>query len=44
MPLAIPSIHTRLEPDLEELLWSTVNLFHRATDRIERELDKGFYA
>ena len=21
---------TRLEPDLEELLWSTVNLFHRA--------------
>ena len=30
---------TRLEPDLEELLWSTVNLFHRATDRIERELD-----
>jgi hypothetical protein len=30
---------TRLEPDLEALLWSTVNLFHRATDRIERELD-----
>ncbi len=30
---------TRLEPDLEELLWSTVNLFHRAVDRIERELD-----
>jgi len=30
---------TRLEPDLEELLWSTVNLFHRATDRIGRELD-----
>ena len=22
---------TRLEPDLEELLWGTVNLFHRAT-------------
>ena len=22
---------TRLEPDLEDLLWSTVNLFHRAT-------------
>ncbi|MDU6241377.1 MAG: hypothetical protein E6614_20875, partial [Bradyrhizobium sp.] len=21
---------TRLEPDLEDLLWSTVNLFHRA--------------
>ena len=30
---------TRLEPDLEDLLWSTVNLFHRANDRIERELD-----
>src|ERR1700716_2824614 len=30
---------TRLEPDLEELLWSAVNLFHRATHRIERELD-----
>ena len=30
---------TRLEPDLEELLWSTVNLFHRANERIERELD-----
>ena len=27
---------TRLEPDLENLLWSTVNLFHRATCRIER--------
>ena len=24
---------TRLEPDLEDLLWSTVNLFHRAVDR-----------
>ncbi len=30
---------TRLEPDLEDLLWSTVNLFHRAGARIERELD-----
>lgn len=30
---------TRLEPDLEEVLWSTVNLFHRAAARIERELD-----
>jgi hypothetical protein len=30
---------TRLEPDLEDLFWSTVNLFHRAVDRIERELD-----
>ncbi|APO75948.1 hypothetical protein AM571_CH03148 [Rhizobium etli 8C-3] len=31
---------TRLEPDLESLLWSTVNLFHRAGERIERELDR----
>jgi len=30
---------TSLEPDLEDLLWSTVNLFHRAADRVERELD-----
>ena len=30
---------TRLEPDLEGLLWSTVNLFHRAAERIERQLD-----
>lgn len=30
---------SRLEPDLDDLLWSTVNLFHRACDRIERELD-----
>jgi len=31
---------TRLEPDLEPLLWSTVNLFHRALDRFEREATK----
>jgi hypothetical protein len=30
---------TRLEPDLDDLLWSAVNVFHRATDRIARELD-----
>ena len=30
---------TRLEPDLPDLLWSTVNLFHRAADRIGRQLD-----
>ncbi|MBV8534881.1 MAG: DUF2493 domain-containing protein [Alphaproteobacteria bacterium] len=30
---------TRMEGDLEDLLWSTVNLFHRAAHRIERELD-----
>jgi YspA, cpYpsA-related SLOG family len=30
---------TRLEPDLDNLLWSTVNLFHRASGRIAYELD-----
>ncbi|MFZ3238468.1 MAG: DUF2493 domain-containing protein, partial [Stellaceae bacterium] len=30
---------TRLEDDLADVLWSFVNLFHRKTDRIERELD-----
>jgi YspA, cpYpsA-related SLOG family len=30
---------TRLEPDLEDLLWSAVNLFHRAVGRVHRELD-----
>jgi hypothetical protein len=36
----IATLHdTRLEPDLEDLLWSTVNLFHRAANRVQRELD-----
>jgi hypothetical protein len=30
---------TRLEPDLEDLLWVQVNLFHRAAARIDRHLD-----
>ncbi|HEX3861107.1 MAG TPA: DUF2493 domain-containing protein [Stellaceae bacterium] len=30
---------TRLEDDLRDLLWSFVHIFHRKTDRIERELD-----
>jgi hypothetical protein len=30
---------TRLEPDLDDLLWSTVNLFHRAIDRVQSALD-----
>lgn len=30
---------TRLEPDLEDLLWSIGNIFHRAATRIERQLD-----
>lgn len=31
---------TRLEPDLEALLWSTVNIFHRMVGQVERELDR----
>ena len=31
---------TRLEPDLETMLWSIVNVFHRRIDRIEQELDR----
>ncbi|MGX8009083.1 DUF2493 domain-containing protein [Mesorhizobium sp. ORM8.1] len=38
--LVVAMADTRLEPDLEELLWGTVNLFHRACHRIERELDE----
>jgi YspA, cpYpsA-related SLOG family len=30
---------TRAEPDLEGLLWGTVYLFHRAAERVERQLD-----
>lgn len=30
---------TRLEPDLPDLLWSVVNVFHRCIDRIQRDLD-----
>lgn len=30
---------TRLEPDLDDLLWSLTNVFHRAVLRIERQLD-----
>jgi len=30
---------TRLEPELDELLWGAVNLFHRALARTERVLD-----
>jgi hypothetical protein len=37
--LAAALADTRLEPDLEDLLWSSVSLFHRAVGRIERELD-----
>jgi hypothetical protein len=30
---------TRLEPDLEDLLWSMTNLFHRTAARVDRDLD-----
>lgn len=30
---------TRIEPDLNDLLWSTVNVFHRAAERVARALD-----
>jgi hypothetical protein len=30
---------TSVEPDLEDLLWGGVNLFHRAVQRLERALD-----
>jgi hypothetical protein len=35
---------TRLEPDLEDLLWGQVNLFHRAALRIARDLDANEHA
>jgi hypothetical protein len=42
--LVVALAETRLEPDLEDLLWSTVNVFHRAIERIERELDDNEFA
>jgi len=30
---------TALEPDLEDMLWGAVNLFHRAADGLNRKLD-----
>ncbi len=37
--LVVTMADTRLDTDLDELLWSTVNMFHRAVGRIERKLD-----
>ncbi len=31
---------TRIEPDLDDLLWNVVNIFHRAGERVERDLDR----
>src|SRR5258706_12558435 len=36
--LVVALADTRLEPDLEDLLWSTGNVFHRSINRIGREL------
>jgi hypothetical protein len=32
-------VETRIEPDLGDLLWNLVNIFHRAGERVERALD-----
>src|SRR3546814_17547345 len=32
---------TRLEPDLEDLLWALSNIFHRAGERLDRLLELG---
>lgn len=37
--LAAALTDTRLEPDLEDLLWGVTNVFHRVTERLERVLD-----
>src|SRR3546814_10578726 len=31
--------HTRIEPDLDDLLWNLVNIFHRAGTQADRKLD-----
>lgn len=37
--IALAVSNTRLEPDLDDLLWSLADLFHRKTDRTQRQLD-----
>ena len=37
--LAAMFTDSRLEPDLEELMWSATNLFHRMATRVDRDLD-----
>ncbi len=37
--LASAMADTALDADLDELLWSAVNMFHRATARLDRKLD-----
>lgn len=37
--LVVAFAGTRLEPDLEGLLWGHVNLFHRKIERLQRDLD-----
>jgi hypothetical protein len=36
----VAALHdTRIEPDLQDLMWGMTNVLHRAVERIERELD-----
>jgi YspA, cpYpsA-related SLOG family len=37
--LAEPLMDTRLEPDVDDLLWSLTDLFHRKVSRVQRQLD-----
>ncbi|UWQ95498.1 DUF2493 domain-containing protein [Rhodobacteraceae bacterium M385] len=37
--LVVTLSDTRLEPDLDDLLWATTNLFHRKATRVDRDLD-----
>jgi hypothetical protein len=37
--LSEPLIETRLEPDIDDLLWSLTDLFHRKAGRVQRQLD-----
>jgi hypothetical protein len=37
--LAEPLMDTRLEPDIDDLLWSLTDLFHRKASRVQRQLD-----
>ena len=38
-PLIATMADTALDGELDDLLWSTVNMFHRAAGRLERKLD-----
>jgi hypothetical protein len=38
--LAEPLMDTRLEPDVDDLLWSLTDVFHRKAKRVQRQLDE----